>query len=82
MWSGVCQVTRPNAPSDLKGTLLLRPVFHRKDERSRAHVLICLLALVIVRVAETRTGAAWRTIRAELGQIRQGHFYLSGRADP
>jgi len=59
---------------DLKGTLLLRPVFHRKDERIRAHVLICFLALVIVRVAETRTGETWRTIRAELGQIRQGHF--------
>jgi transposase len=59
---------------DLKGTLLLRPVFHRKDERIRAHVLICFLALVIVRLAETRTGATWRTIRAELGQIRQGHF--------
>ena len=59
---------------DLKGTLLLRPVFHRKDDRIRAHVLICFLALVLVRVAETRTGATWRTIRAELGQIRQGHF--------
>jgi transposase len=59
---------------DLKGTLLLRPVFHRKDDRIRAHVLICFLALVLVRLAETRTGATWRTIRAELGQIRQGHF--------
>src|SRR4029453_12753107 len=59
---------------DLKGTLLLRPVFHRKDERIRAHVLICFLGLVIIRVAETRTGDAWRTIRAELGPIRQGHF--------
>ena len=59
---------------DLKGTLLLRPVFHRKDDRIRAHVLICFLALVIARVAETRTGATWHTIRAELGQIRQGHF--------
>ncbi len=59
---------------DLKGTLLLRPVFHRKDERIRAHVLICFLALVIIRVAETRTRETWRTIRAELGQIRQGHF--------
>jgi hypothetical protein len=62
---------------DLKGTLLLRPVFHRKDERIRAHVLICFLALVIVRLAETRTGATWRSIRAELGQIRQGHFRSS-----
>ena len=59
---------------DLKGTLALRPVFHRKDERIRAHVLICFLALVIIRVAETRTDQTWRTIRAELGTIRQGHF--------
>ena len=59
---------------DLKGTLLLRPVFHRTNDRIRAHVLICFLALVIVRVAETRSDATWRTIRAELGQIRQGHF--------
>ena len=59
---------------DLKGTLALRPVFHRKDDRIRAHVLICFLALVLIRVAETRTGQTWRTIRAELGQIRQGHF--------
>jgi transposase len=62
---------------DLKGTLLLRPVFHRKDDRIRAHVLICFLALVLVRVAETRGRETWRTIRAELGQIRQGHFRSS-----
>jgi transposase len=60
---------------DLKGTLLLRPVFHRKDDRIRAHVLICFLALVLVRLAETRSSETWRTIRAELGQIRQGHFH-------
>ena len=59
---------------DLKGTLLLRPVFHRKDDRIHAHVLICYLALVLVRLAETRTGETWRTTRSELGQIRQGHF--------
>ena len=52
----------------------MRPVFHRKDDRIRAHVLICFLALVIVRLAETRSGNTWRTIRAELGQIRHGHF--------
>lgn len=62
---------------DLKGTLLLRPVFHRKDERIRAHVLVCFLALVLVRLAETRSGETWRTIRAELGQIRQGYFRSS-----
>jgi hypothetical protein len=66
---------KPNAPfRDLKGTLALRPVYHRRDDRIRAHVLICFLALVIIRVAENRTGDTWRTIRSELGQIRQGHF--------
>ncbi|MCA1656325.1 MAG: IS1634 family transposase [Actinobacteria bacterium] len=59
---------------DLKGVLRLRPVFHSKSQRIRAHVLICFLALVIIRLAETRTGETWRTLRAELGQIRQGHF--------
>ncbi len=44
------------------------------DQRIRAHVLICLLALLLIRVAETRTDDTWRTIRAELGTIRQGHF--------
>jgi transposase len=59
---------------DLKGTLALRPVFHRKDQRIQAHVLICFLALVIIRVAETRTDDTWRTIRSQLATIRQGHF--------
>jgi len=59
---------------DLKGTLLMRPVFHRKEDRIRAHVLICFLALVIVRVAELRAGDTWRTIGDELGQIKQGRF--------
>lgn len=59
---------------DLKGVLRLRPVFHSKDERIRAHILICFLALMIIRVAETRSGQTWRTIRAELASIRQGLF--------
>lgn len=59
---------------DLKGVLRLRPVYHSKQERIRAHILICFLALVVIRVAETRTSETWRTIRGELGTIRQGLF--------
>ncbi len=59
---------------DLKGVLRLRPVYHSKQERIRAHIPICFLALVVIRVAETRTSETWRTIRAELGTIRQGLF--------
>ncbi len=59
---------------DLKGTIRLRPVFHRKEDRIRAHVLICFLALVIIRVCEIRAGETWRTIGDQLGPIKQGHF--------
>jgi DDE family transposase len=59
---------------DLKGTLLLRPVFHRREDRIRSHVLICYLALVVIRVAELRAGDTWRTISDELSTIKQGRF--------
>ncbi len=54
---------------DLKSTLELRPVFHRIEPRIRAHVLLCWLALLLVRVAERRTGLTWRRINTELGRV-------------
>ncbi|WP_431955268.1 IS1634 family transposase, partial [Actinacidiphila sp. bgisy167] len=55
----------------MKSTLYLRPVFHRLDDRIRAHVLLCWLALLLIRVAERRTSTTWRTIRNELDRIHQ-----------
>jgi hypothetical protein len=55
---------------DLKGTLRVRPVFHRLEERIRAHILICWLALLLVRIAERETEKSWRKIRAELERIK------------
>jgi hypothetical protein len=54
---------------DLKSTLELRPVFHRIEPRIRAHVLLCWLALLLIRVAERRTGHTWRRIAIELGRV-------------
>ncbi|MGH2782695.1 MAG: IS1634 family transposase [Thermoleophilaceae bacterium] len=54
---------------DLKSTLELRPVFHRLEPRIRAHVLLCWLALLLVRVAERRCDTTWRRIATELGRI-------------
>lgn len=54
---------------DLKSTLELRPVFHRIEPRIRAHVLLCWLALLLIRVAERRTGLTWRRIAVELGRV-------------
>jgi Transposase DDE domain len=56
---------------DLKTQLLLRPMFHRLEHRIRAHVLICWLALLLVRVAERGTGLSWRNINRQLGRIIQ-----------
>jgi transposase len=46
----------------LKSELELRPVYHRKSERLRAHVLICWLALLLIRIAENETGMTWFNI--------------------
>lgn len=44
-------------------------MFHRLEHRIRAHVLLCWLALLLVRVAERRTGMTWRRIATELGRV-------------
>jgi transposase len=54
---------------DLKTTLELRPVWHRLERRIRAHVLLCWLALLLVRVAERQTAQTWRRINTELGRL-------------
>ena len=55
---------------NLKGTLRIRPVFHRLEERIRAHVLICWLALLLVRIAERETAESWRRLRTELERLK------------
>ena len=56
---------------DMKSTLELRPVFHRLEHRIRAHVLICWLALLLIRIAERQTGHTWRRIALELQRLHQ-----------
>ena len=54
---------------DLKTTLELRPVFHRLEHRIRAHVLICWLALLLIRICERQTSQTWRRIALELQRL-------------
>jgi hypothetical protein len=63
----------------LKTVLDLRPVFHRKEERIRAHVLLCWLALLLIRVAETATYDTWRHLRDELDRLDLGTFRGAAR---
>lgn len=58
----------------LKQRLDLRPVYHRLEDRIRAHVLLCWLGLVVIRVAENRTGETWQKIVHCLGRMHLGRF--------
>jgi IS4 transposase len=59
---------------DLKQVIDLRPVYHRKEERIRAHVILCWLALLLIRIAETTTGTTWNKITDELDLLTLGTF--------
>ena len=63
---------------DMKQVIDLRPVYHRREDRIRAHVILCWLALLLMRVAENEAGRPWNRIRAELQ--RQHSVTWSGPA--
>ena len=54
---------------DFKGPLLVRPVFHSREDRIRSHVQICWLALLLMRVVENATHMSWRCVREELDRM-------------
>ena len=59
---------------DMKTTLDLRPIHHRKEDRIRAHVLLCWLALLLIRIAENQANNTWRNLRDELQRMHIGTF--------
>ncbi len=59
---------------DMKQILDLRPVYHRLEERIRAHVVLCWLALLLIRIIETSTGDTWNTVRRHLDRLHAGTF--------
>jgi hypothetical protein len=59
---------------DMKQVIDLRPVYHRKEERIRSHVVLCWLALLLVRTIENACGENWPKLRRELEQIKLGSF--------
>ena len=63
---------------DCKSCLGLRPVYHHRQDRIRAHIQLCWLALLLIRVAETRAGDTWRNLRHELDRM---HLVTFATAD-
>jgi hypothetical protein len=46
----------------------------QQEERIRAHVILCWLALLLIRLAETTTGLTWAKIADELDLLTLGTF--------
>jgi len=59
---------------DMKQVIDLRPVYHRLEQRIRAHVVLCWLALLLIRIAETTAGTTWNKITDELALLTLGTF--------
>lgn len=52
----------------------MTPMFHWVPRRIETHVKICVLALLIERVAEINCGEPWSRIRRSLEQLQISHF--------
>jgi transposase len=59
---------------DMKQVIDLRPVWHRREDRIRAHVILCWLALLLARISENACGQTWPELRRELDRIHVGTF--------
>jgi hypothetical protein len=54
---------------DMKSSLGLHPVHHRREDRIRGHVQLCWLALLLIRIIENSADQTWRALRHELDRM-------------
>ena len=54
----------------MKSGLRMRPVYHWAPHRIEAHIKLCVLALLLERIAEIRAGDTWRNLVAQLDTIK------------
>jgi len=65
---------------DLKHTVDVRPVYHRRSDRIRSHVLLCWLALLLIRIAENESGQSWHQLKRIFQPLLAGfHSTPAGR---
>lgn len=61
---------------DLKHLIDIRPVNHRLADRIRAHVLLCWLAMLLIRIAENELKQTWFQLKKILATIQVGILQL------
>jgi len=65
----------------------LRPIFHHREDRTQAHILVCFLALVLWRTLQqwmetAGLGTAPRKLLEEMAEVRSLDVVLPTRAGP
>ena len=82
VWSVYIQLTQAEAAFRIhKDQLEIRPIWHHKEHRVQAHILVCFLAYVLWKLLEqwqsrVGLGNSPRTILEELGHIQCGDIML------
>lgn len=61
---------------DMKHLIDIRPVYHRREDRIKSHVLLCWLAMLLIRIAENETGKTWFQMKKLFAQIQLGSFKI------
>jgi transposase len=85
LWKQYIQLTEAEwAFRITKDELVIRPIWHRKADRVRAHILICFLAYVLWKslaqwMKRSGLGEAPRTLIEEFCRIKSGDVVLSTR---
>ena len=82
LWKAYIQLTQAEAAFRIqKDQLNLRPVWHQREDRVQAHILVCFLALVLWKTLEmwqqrAGLGNSPRTILEELARIQSHDVVL------
>ena len=85
LWKRYIQLTEAEwAFRITKDQLEIRPIWHQRERRVLAHILVCFLAYVLWKalaqwMRPARLGDAPRTLVAELGKIKSGDVVLKAR---
>src|SRR5271167_4092639 len=88
LWRTYIQLSEAEAAFRIhKSELAIRPIWHQREDRVRAHILVCFLAYVLWKTLEqwqsrAGLGNSPRTILDELGRIQSAEVVLPLAEDP
>jgi transposase len=88
LWRTYIQLSQAEAAFRIhKSELSMRPIWHQREDRVQAHILVCFLAYVLWKTLEqwqsrAGLGNSPRTILDELGRIQSADVVLPLAAEP